>query len=179
MEGVAEFNAVRYDLASWQTFSPRLCKMRDELTRELYILLINQNLVSIRSKLVFAETRNGLACFGQSSELVTIKTDGIIEHSRAIDDGDRLVLAEQDLVCGKSDQEVLSDGCWILTGSKIAVRTTGLELLPPVSRRQIWDGDPHLRHVLLVQSMRFQYAHDVLAHRQGSHPIYFRQNVRS
>jgi hypothetical protein len=71
---------------------------RPQLTRQLKTLVFKEDEVSSRSDLRSINVRNGLSSLGQTSEFSAIDTVRIMQHSAPVDDSNRLVVAEQDLV---------------------------------------------------------------------------------
>jgi hypothetical protein len=69
-----------------------------KLTRQLDILLVHQDLVSLRPKLRPFKLPNRLPRFGQPDELWPVEPGGVIQDTRTIDDRNCLVVGEEDLV---------------------------------------------------------------------------------
>lgn len=95
VEGVAESGAVVDDLARG----------------ELDVVLLNEHAVAGAGKLGDVEVVDHLALRGEAEELAAVDAIGVDKDTGTVDDGDVLLLAEQDLV-----------------GAEIAVGTTGLQL---------------------------------------------------
>jgi hypothetical protein len=68
------------------------------LTRKLNILLVDEDLVTLWSKLLLGKEVDGLSGLGKSNKLGSVQSCGVVQDTRTIDDGYSLVLAEQDLV---------------------------------------------------------------------------------
>lgn len=90
------------------------------------ILLVDEDLVAFGTELLLGKEVDGLSGLGKSDKLGSVQSCGIVQDTRTINNGNGLVLAEQDLVC-------LSVWCpprcsSALTRSKISIGTTSLEL---------------------------------------------------
>jgi hypothetical protein len=82
VEVVAEIRAVWDDLAGG----------------EAHILLVDQDAVALGTELLGVEAGDGRTGLGEADELGSVESCGIVEDTGTVNDGDRLVLAEQDLV---------------------------------------------------------------------------------
>ncbi|KAI3480571.1 hypothetical protein L1887_57291 [Cichorium endivia] len=112
---VAESNAVRNNLARGQ----------------LDVVLLDQHTVSVRAELAGVEIRDHLASLCEAHQLLPIETDGVVDDTATVDDGDRLVDGEQNLV-----------------GAEVAVGTARLDLgdlLLPETEHAV-DADNVLAH---------------------------------
>lgn len=94
VEVVSEFSTIGDDFTAWQ----------------LVVLVLDKNLVSLGAKLGLVEVRNWLSGLGETNKLRSIQSMGIVQDTGTVDNGDSLVLGQQDLV-----------------GSEISIGTTGLE----------------------------------------------------
>ena len=83
VEAVAELGPVRDNLAR----------------RQLAVLFVDEHLVAVGRELLGVKARDGRAGLGEADELGAVETCGVVQDARAVNDGDRLVLAEEDLVC--------------------------------------------------------------------------------
>jgi hypothetical protein len=83
VERVAELCAVRYNLARGQ----------------LAVLFVHEHLVALGAKLFRVKAGNGRTGPGEADKLGTVEARGVVQDARAVNNGDRLVLAEENLVC--------------------------------------------------------------------------------
>lgn len=71
-------------------------------TRQLDILILNLDEVPIFAQLRLIEKANGFPELGEANELLPVDTDRVGENTASIDDSDGLVMAEEDLICGRA-----------------------------------------------------------------------------
>ena len=83
VERIAELGAVRDNLAR----------------RELTVFFVHEHLVPVGGELLGVKARDGRAGLGEADQFGSVKTCGVVQNTRAVNDRNRLVLAEQDLVC--------------------------------------------------------------------------------
>lgn len=92
---VAESNTVGDDLSS----------------RQLDVVLLDENAVSLGAEHGGVKVRDHLSCLGKANELWPVETDRVVDDTTSVDDGDGLVDGEEDLV-----------------GTEITIGTTSLNL---------------------------------------------------
>lgn len=63
------------------------------------ILLVDEDLVAFGTELLLGKEVDGLSGLGKSDKLGSVQSCGVVQDTRTINNGNGLVLAEQDLVC--------------------------------------------------------------------------------
>ena len=78
---------------------PEVNTVHDDLSRgQLQVLVIDANKVTVLAELRGVEVGDGHTGVGEADELRAIQALGVGKDTTTVDDSDRLVVAEQDLV---------------------------------------------------------------------------------
>jgi hypothetical protein len=64
----------------------------------LDILLVDKDLVSLGTELLLGKEVDGLSGLGESNKLGSVQTCWVVQDTGTVNDGNGLVLAEEDLV---------------------------------------------------------------------------------
>ena len=71
---------------------PEISTIEDDFTRrQLDILVLNTNEVTILAKFRLVEVGDGHTEFGKTDEFLSVETGGVSENTTSINDGDSLV----------------------------------------------------------------------------------------
>ena len=71
---------------------PEISTIEDDFTRrQLDILVLNANEVTVLAKFRLVEVGNGDTEFGKTDEFLSVETSGISEDTTSVNDGDSLV----------------------------------------------------------------------------------------
>ena len=99
---VPEIRPIGYDFSSYQNGSSvsatQVPAMQGPPTRKFHILVFNTNQVSILAELGLIEVAHRYTQLGQTNEFFTIDPRRVREDATAVDDGNCLVGAQQDLI---------------------------------------------------------------------------------
>lgn len=140
---------------------PEVDTVHDDLARgQLNVLILNANKVAVLAELRGVKVGHGYTSVRKADEFHAIQSLRVGKDATAVDDGDRLVVAEQNLVWRKTSVITRHGRPWkaeprVLTGTEIAIWATRLDF----------------RDIFLAQSELLVDADNVLSNTQRSHAI--------